>query len=242
MLNVLKLIWVHTNGRIGSMSYSFLSNITSLSEGVEFILGKYTYYDRDTLIDKYSDMPYSFQMIVESMKGILGTSTIAKIILFDALIGNSDRHHSNWGITETKGFLKFDDGIIPANKMRLSPLYDNGSSLCSYINENDIETILKDKMKYEAIINTKSKSAIGWNNMRPIRHFELIKNLKEEYFDETIDFVKNIKKNITEQSIDTILSNFDDTIISNQMKQLLKQFIIDRKNRIIEIYNLESED
>lgn len=224
------------------MSYSFLSNITSLSEGVEFILGKYPYYDRDTLIDKYSDMPYSVQMILESMKGILGITTISKIVLFDALIGNSDRHHSNWGITETKGFLKFDDGIIPANEMRLSPLYDNGSSLCSYINENDIETILKDKMKYEAIINTKSKSAIGLNNIRPIRHFELVKNLKDEYYDETVAFVKIIRENITEQSIDTILSNFDDTIISNQMKKLLKQFIIDRKNRIIEIYNLESED
>jgi hypothetical protein len=72
--------------------------------------------------------------------------------------------------------------------------------------------------------------------------FEWIKKLKEEYFNETIDFVKNIKKNITEQSIDTILSNFDDTIINNQMKKLLKQFIIERRNRIIEIYNLESED
>ena len=97
-------------------------------------------------------------------------------------------------------------------------------------------------MKYEAIINTKSKSAIGWNNIRPIRHFELVKNLKDEYYNETVDFVKIIRENITEQSIDTILSNFDDTIISNQMKKLLKQFIIDRKNRIIEIYNLESED
>ena len=53
------------------MSYSFLSSITSLSEGVEFILGKYPYYDRDTLIDKYSGMPYSFQMIIESMKVFL---------------------------------------------------------------------------------------------------------------------------------------------------------------------------
>ena len=232
----------HINGRIGSMSYSFLSSITSLSEGVEFILGKYPYYDRDTLIDKYSDMPYSFQMIVESMKGILEINTISKILLFDALIGNSDRHHSNWGITVTKEFLAVEKNEKEVNVMTMSPLYDNGSSLCSYINENDIETILKDKMKYESIINTKSKSAIGWNNIRPIRHFELIKKLKEEYFNETIDFVKNIKKNITEQSIDAILSNFDDTIINNKMKKLLKQFIIERKNRIIEIYNLESED
>ena len=223
------------------MSYSFLSNTTSLVEGVEFILGKYPYYDKDTLIDKYSSMPYSFQMIVESMKPILGINTISKILLFDALIGNSDRHHSNWGITETKGFLSVEKGVFPVNAMTLSPLYDNGSSLCSYINESDIETILKDKIRYESIINTKSKSAIGWNNIRPIRHFELIKNLRNEYYDETVKFVINIKKNITEQSIDTILSNFDDNIISGQMKKLLKKFIIDRRNRIIEIYNLDGE-
>ena len=223
------------------MSYSFLSNTTSLVEGVEFILGKYPYYDKDTLVDRYSGMPYSFQMIVESMKPILGISTIAKILLFDALIGNSDRHHSNWGITETKGFLSVEKGVFPVNAMTLSPLYDNGSSLCSYINESDIETILKDKIRYESIINTKSKSAIGWNNLRPIRHFELIKNLRNEYYDETVKFVINIKKNITEQSIDTILSNFHDNIISSQMKKLLKKFIIDRRNRIIEIYNLDGE-
>ena len=223
------------------MSYSFLNNTTSLVEGVEFILGKYPYYDKDTLIDKYSSMPYSFQMIVESMKPILGISTIAKILLFDALIGNSDRHHSNWGITETKGFLSIEKGVFPVNAMTLSPLYDNGSSLCSYINESDIETILKDKIRYESIINTKSKSAIGWNNIRPIRHFELIKNLRDEYYEETVNLVKNIKKNITEQSVDTILSNFDDNIISSQMKKLLKKFIIDRRNRIIETYNLDGE-
>ena len=96
-------------------------------------------------------------------------------------------------------------------------------------------------MRYESIINTKSKSAIGWNNMRPIRHFELIKNLRDEYYEETVNLVKNIKKNITEQSVDTILSNFDDNIISSQMQKLLKKFIIDRRNRIIEIYNLDSE-
>ena len=236
------------------MSYSFLSNTTSLVEGVEFILGKYPYYDKDTLIDKYSGMPYSFQMIVESMKPILEISTISKILLFDALIGNSDRHHSNWGITETKASLYVENSLFPVNVMTLSPLYDNGSSLCSYINESDIETILKDninesdietilkdKIRYESIINTKSKSAIGWNNLRPIRHFELIKNLRNEYYDETVNFVINIKKNITEQSIDTILSNFHDNIISSQMKKLLKKFIIDRRNRIIDIYNLDGE-
>ena len=61
-------------------------------------------------------------------------------------------------------------------------------------------------MRYESIINTKSKSAIGWNNIRPIRHFELIKNLRDEYYEETVNIVKNIKKSITEQSIDTLFT------------------------------------
>ena len=69
----------------------------------------------------------------------------------------------------------------------------------------------------------------------------MIKNLRDEYYEETVNLVKNIKKNITEQSVDTILSNFDDNIISSQMKELLKKFIIDRRNRIIEIYNLDRE-
>lgn len=224
------------------MSYSFVSNSTSLIEGVEFILGKYPYYDRDSLTDTYSNTPYSVQMILESMKGIFEIGVLAKILLFDALIGNSDRHHSNWGITEEKGFLSLGNGVIPANALYLSPLYDNGSSLCSYINENDIETILRDKMKYESIINTKSKSAIGWNDIRPIRHFELIKNLRDEFYDETVYFVKNINEKVTEKSVETILNTFTDNIIGIEMKQLLKNFIIDRKNRIIEIYNLESEE
>lgn len=224
------------------MSYNFISNTTFLIEGVEFILGKYPYYDRDSLTDTYSNTPYSVQMILESMKGIFEIGVLAKILLFDALIGNSDRHHSNWGITERKNIFSFANGLATANVLFLSPLYDNGSSLCSYINESDIETILRDKMKYESIINTKSKSAIGWNDLRPIKHFELIKNLRDEYFDETVYFVKNINEKVTEKSVEDILNTFNDNIISPAMKMLLKNFIIDRKNRIIEIYNLESED
>ncbi len=226
------------------MSYNFLDNKTTLIEGVEFILGRYPYYDRDSLSDnKYTNTKYSIQMILESIKtisNIIKEEDILKIVIFDALIGNSDRHHSNWGITQTKQILKLKNGEILGYGIKLSPLYDNGSSLCSYINESDIGTILKDKMKYESIINTKSKSAIGWNNIRPVRHFELVQNLKNEYYKETVDFVKKINEKITEQSIDNILNDFDDEIISKNIKKLLKKFIIDRKNRIIEIYNLES--
>jgi hypothetical protein len=46
------------------------------------------------------------------------------MLLFDAMIGNTDRHQENWGIIFTgKKIIDGDDPI------RISPLYDNGTSL-----------------------------------------------------------------------------------------------------------------
>lgn len=223
-------------GRIGSMSYNILDDITSLTEGVEFILGKYPYYNKNKLLDEYSGDKYSVQMIENSLTYPEEMKKILKMIIFDCLIGNSDRHHSNWGEIHSMDYKEYYFTF----HLNISPLYDNGSSLCSYINENDIDTILRDNMQYEAIINTKSKSTIGWENTRPIRHFELITNIRNTYYDDTIDFVENIKEKVNEESIENILCNFNNDIISEKMKILLKKFIIDRKNRIINIYNLDS--
>jgi len=218
------------------MSYNLINKMsTSLTEGVEFILAKYPYYNIEKLLDENSGDKYSVQMIENSLTYADEMKRILKMIIFDCLIGNSDRHHSNWGEIYSMDYKEH----YFIFHWDISPLYDNGSSLCSYINENDIDIILKDKMKYEAIINTKSKSAIGWENTRPIRHFELITNIKNRYYDDTIEFVKDIKEKVNEESIENILSNFNNDIISEKMKKLLKRFIIDRKNRIIDIYNLD---
>ncbi len=224
---------VHINGRLGSMSYNVIKENETLNEGVTYIQDKYPLYNKKKLIDEYSDEKYSFQMISNCL-AYDGMEYIFQMILFDALIGNSDRHHSNWGIiikvNTYKGFETY-----------FCPLYDNGSSLCSYEDSNDIEIFFKDKMKFEALVNTKSKSTIGWKNKRPIRHFELIKNIRKEYYDRTEKYAKVIKDRITENSIQNILDEFSDEIISSDMKKLLKKFIIARKNIILDIYDMKDE-
>ena len=212
-------------GRIGSMSYNILNKNDILTEGITFIQQKYPFYDKDKLKDMSSLAEYSIQMIEKSIPNI---NDILMIVLFDALIGNSDRHHSNWA------YLYHNQ-----KEKTLCPLYDNGSSLCSYIDTKDAKIIIKDSMRYNALINSKSKSMIGWYNKRPIKHFELIQNISHNYYNNTFEFVQKIQKNINETSIKNILDKFSDNIISNEMKKLLLKFILDRKNIILSIYNLK---
>lgn len=222
------------------MSYNILDDPKSnLLEGIVFIQHSYPYYNKNKLEDSYSNMKYSVQMIQQSLDGIISIEKFYKVIIFDILIGNSDRHHSNWAIRPKRHPVDENNTIKITTE--ICPLYDNGSSLCAYEDNSDLSIFFKDKMKFEALVNTKSKSAIGWENERPIRHFELLQKLKDTSYSLTIQYIEKIKSNINENNIDIILNEFDNKIISEDMKKLLKMYILERRKRMLEIYDLKDE-
>lgn len=224
------------------VDYSSEDNYTNLLEGIVFIENQYPYYDKDKLEDTYSNSKYSIQMIQNSLNGILEMDKFYKIVIFDILIGNSDRHHSNWAILAKGTVYKTPEDMFDIFfNYNMCPLYDNGSSLCAYENNNNLEIFFKDKMKFEALVNTKSKSAIGWENERPIRHFELLKKIKDNAYELTVQYIEKIKTNINEENIDKILNEFDNNIISIDMKKLLKMYLLERRKRMLEIYDLKDE-
>ena len=216
------------------VDYSSEDNYTNLLEGIVFIENQYPYYDKDKLEDTYSNSKYSIQMIQNSLNGILEMDKFYKIVIFDILIGNSDRHHSNWAILAKGTVYKTPEDMLDIFfNYNMCPLYDNGSSLCAYEDNNNLEIFFKDKMKFEALVNTKSKSAIGWENERPIRHFELLKKIKDNAYELTVQYIEKIKTNINEENIDNI--------ISIDMKKLLKMYLLERRKRMLEIYDLKDE-
>lgn len=224
------------------MSYNIIEDDNSLFiEILSFIQTIYPYYNKNKLEDNYSNIKYSIQMIQKSLNNVISNKDLLKVIIFDTLIGNSDRHHSNLAVIAKGTSYKENEIYNIKFEYKLSPLYDNGSSLCSYVNEEDINTILKDKMKFESLINTKSKSAIGYENERPIRHFDLLQKIKDNYYDDTIKIVTKIRDNINENSVDKILNEFDSTILSEDMKKLLKIYLLERRKRILDIYDLKDE-
>lgn len=85
------------NQKIGCLSKSMINNsLNKLTEGKEYLMGFDSKYDPEN--DKEH---YTFQFIEDSLTYFSlekYISNIIEIIVFDALIGNSDRHQENWAI------------------------------------------------------------------------------------------------------------------------------------------------
>ena len=154
-------------------------------------------------------------MILNSLDNKNLEKDFFKILIFDYIIGNTDRHSNNWAIIRKEN-----------NEMEIAPLYDNGSALCSYVYEEEIEKYFgKDKLLLNSLVRSKSRSMIKIDEKdkkRPM-HIEVIKYLHNKYNDETVGFVETILKRLNEDKIVELINQLEG--ISYNRKRLLKMFL-----------------
>lgn len=205
------------------MSYNILKQDEELIEGISLINLKYPNYNPEKLFDDKKKEYYSLEMIMNSLEGIKNLKQdFIKVIFFDYIIGNTDRHQNNWGV------IKKNEDII-----KLAPVYDNGSSLCSYVTEDKIEEFLgKDKNKFYSLVNTKSRSRIRidkYEKKEPT-HLEVMKYLKENMREEFDKNLLIINKKINEENINLILNKTEK--ISKQREILIRKYIFEKKKLI----------
>lgn len=74
-------------------------------------------------------------------EGLTGFDAFAGMCLFDAWIANQDRHEENWAVLRPMVQR-------PDLKVRLSPVYDNASSLGFNLSENRLRLMLEDAESY----------------------------------------------------------------------------------------------
>ncbi|MEE1899020.1 hypothetical protein V1389_11770 [Flavobacterium rakeshii] len=130
--------------QIGCLSKTMIQeSYNKLTEGVTYLTGYSPSYNPDT--DKRD---YTFQFISKALKkyGLERyINNIIEIVIFDSIIGNSDRHQENWGIISSYKMIKvdLDEPKIEINKGildRLTKIFTQKTSI------KEIEISTKDNL------------------------------------------------------------------------------------------------
>lgn len=115
------------DGHVGAISRNFLSDHHELYHGNQAMPGASPDYDPQK---RYSQSSHTFDNILRALDATLldnaeqAKKQFATYTLIDALIGNTDRHHENWGIVRRP--VQEERGSWEAD---LAPTFDHASSL-----------------------------------------------------------------------------------------------------------------
>lgn len=190
---------------IGCLSKKMNDDNSSLIEGMSLLTG----YDNSYSSKRDSYQLYTLELIFKALDFYkVKQEDFNKMIIFDFIIGNSDRHQENWGFishTKTdnihklysyvrkkrklKSFLKviiplfirssFTRKMINTQINELAPIYDSGSSLVRELSDDKIELSLKDNIMFSGIIN-RARSEIRQDNGKKFKQKDIIKEISSK--------------------------------------------------------------
>ena len=218
------------DGRVGSMSYAVNQENERLIEGVNFITRNHPAFDANTLYDPDTKKYYNIEHFIE-MGVLFPEQDWIEMMLFDYVIGNSDRHQSNWAIIAN--FI-LDDNKIKGVRIRTSPLYDNGSSLCSYVYSDIIDRFFSaDSVRFNALVGSKSRSLIridGTRKALPTQE-EVIKYLLDTY-SVTAQIANRFIMFLTCEAIDGLMDRYPPEILHEKKNMLIRRYLKRKMERL----------
>jgi len=166
---------------------------------------------------------YSYEDIIEMLQDNVKLTDVEQTIdlfwdmfVIDALIANFDRHGSNWG------FIKKD------NKYRLSPIFDNGSSLFPQLNTDEkIAAVLENQEEIDMRIYKFPISQVKYKGKKS-SYYEIISSLVfEECNNALIRIVERIDFNKINKLIDSVEN------ISEKRREFYKTILEQRYEKIL---------
>ncbi len=164
--------------------------------------------------------PYHFERILKNF---------IKMLLFDALVGNNDRHFYNWGVIRhlERDFKPF-----------FSPIYDTARGLFWNESESKIIDLYRNKNRLGLYINKyceNSKPKIGWDRENNINHFRLVSKIYNNEFGITKNEIKDLfLRSSFDKLIDIVRKDFV-YLLSKERKEIILECLNFRYNRILEI-------
>lgn len=142
---------------------------------------------------------------------------LTRLIIFDALVGNNDRHFFNWGVVRSvkNRFQPF-----------FSPVYDTARGLFWNYSEKKVTDIVEVNKTVDSHIKKYCKDSrpkIGWDGEKNPNHFRLFEQIYKNEFCVTKNEVKDILTiNMLKKMIDEIRQNFQSLLSQNRVTLICK--------------------
>lgn len=129
----------------------------------------------------------------------------AKVFLFDALIGNTDRHQNNWAIIRAWEYNEIESAY-KIKEIRFSPVFDNGTSMGYEFTEDKFKNF-NDKRRIEVYVS-KGRHHIKWGlgDAHSMQHNEMLVKLTAIY-PETRQTMLNCLNRVSVEIFEKILQD-----------------------------------
>ena len=187
----------------GSATESFAVEGRELYHGNQILAGQVEGYDRDK---KFKQSRHTLANIYASLDKVFGRPLsattakhqIAQYLVFDALIGNTDRHHENWGILLKR--------MPTGHTGQIAPSFDHASSLGRELRDDGTGKCRSRILKEDRIgqYAENAPGAIYWdeNDKRGLSPLELVRRATARYpdlFRPTLNRLDMLKKDELER-------------------------------------------
>ena len=181
-----------------------------------------------SLVQDKEKYQYSYEDIIGMLQENLKLTDVEQTIelfwdmfIIDALIANFDRHGSNWG------FIKKD------NQYRISPIFDNGSSLFPQLNTDEkINAVLNDSEEIKQRIYKFPTSQVKHKGKKS-SYYEIISSLA---FEECNNALIRITERVDLNKINKLIDSIEG--ISDTRREFYKIILKQRFEKILlESYN-----
>lgn len=137
--------------------------------------------------------------------------------IFDALLGNFDRHGNNWGYLIDKN----------SGDIKLAPIYDCGSCLYPQLSDESIPDVLNNEAAIRERINTFPQAALELENGAKANYLEYINSLENQ---DCTDALLRVYPKIQLDRINEFISGIDE--ISDIRKEFYK-IMLEKRYKLI---------
>lgn len=184
-LNMADSRLMSAHGQIRFLSRYFLKRDQSLVHGAEVFAG---YLEDNAFVEEVEQAGatremFTFQFVEEALlarfpsqaSSILQDYT--RMLAFDAVVGNNDRHHYNWGVIVH---------ALGTHEPRFAPVYDSARALFWNDPESNLQAVRDDPnlQREPAFLKRyvrKSQPKTGWEGLKRPNHYDLIQGIHETY-------------------------------------------------------------